>query len=117
MKVTSGTDSLYYYIPSDNPNVAYLSFKTMSDISPGCAPDKTSLAAIGRLTPAEQQNAASNPNDGNPPGSVKIGSYYYSYSHAQAACYDESSSAAINKAQPDTDISKIFDTLEAVPSQ
>lgn len=69
------------------------------------------------MTPAEQQQAQNGEIPGTFPGTKKIGNYYFGYSHANAACDNGTTTQEeqIAKAQPDTDISKIFDTIEAVP--
>lgn len=91
------TDSAVYSIKADLPNVAYLSLKKVSDIAPRCAADKQSMAAIGRLTEAEQEAFVADPNKAGAPGTVHIGKYWYNFEHSHASCTDnEAQDKAIN---------------------
>lgn len=114
MTLDSSTASLYYYIRPDLPNVAYLSLKTISDISSDCAADKRSLGAIVRQTPAEQQSAPDATYSIK--GTTQIGNYWYGYDHSHAACFSPEQDTAIQNAIPgynlDT-IPKAFNTLAA----
>jgi hypothetical protein len=120
LTLNSDTASIYYYIKPDLPDVAYLSLKSISDIAPDCAADKVSLGAISRLTPAEHQNAVSDPTRGNP-GSIQIGNYWYGYSSPQAGCGDSTAAirAAVSSAAPNFNRGTLvatFNTLAADPS-
>lgn len=117
MTLKSTTASLYYFIDPQNPDVAYLSLKTVSDIAPGCAADNISLAAIFRQTPAEHQNAIANPTDTNQPGTIQIGAYWYGFDHSHVDCTDGSAAqqSAVNDAQPNTNLANAFETLAADP--
>lgn len=116
MKLSNETTSLYYAIKPDDPNVAYLGFRTIDKIAPSCAADQHSLALIFRQTPAQHDENVKSSN-GLPAdiGTTKIGDYYYGYEHSHAACDDGTidQENAINKAQPNQDLQAIFDTLEA----
>ncbi len=108
------TESLYYYISPGTPDVAYLSLKTISDIAPKCAADKSSLAAIGRLTETEQDNATKNPSSINQPGTIHIGNYWYSFGTSKAQCIENSDQGnAVEKAQQPYDLKTVFDSLKA----
>jgi len=74
MSLNSTTASLYYYIGPQTSDVAYLSLRTVSTVAPDCAADKTSLAAISRLTEAQQQAIVSGSTPGLA-GTIHIGSY------------------------------------------
>lgn len=115
IKLNKNTESLYYYIDPQKPDFAYLSLKIISNIAPNCAADKFSLAAIGRLSQAQQDDATKNPSDTNQAGTIKIGSFYYSYGHSQADCTDGTASmqARIDKSQPNVNLADSFQTLEA----
>ncbi len=118
LRLDSDTTSLYYYIKLNLPNVAYLSLKTISDVAPVCAADKTSLGAIVRLTPAEQQTA---PNaDVSVRGTIQIGNYWYGYENSHAACTDGTATMnnAVSKAAPNFSVNTLqstFKSLEAIP--
>ncbi len=121
LKLNSDTASLYYYIKPNLPDVTYLSLKTVSDVAPNCAADKGSLAAIGRLTEADQQALVSNSAPGIP-GTVHIGSYWYSFDHSHADCTDGTAAmqAAVSKAAPNLNanlLQNTFKTLEEAPTQ
>jgi Tfp pilus assembly protein PilV len=118
MKLTSDTASLYYYLTSDSyGDYAYLSLKTISDIAPDCAANKTALAVIFRQTPAQRQYAEDNQSDGYIPADTQLGNYWYGFDHSHADCTDGNTAAqaAINKVQPNTTLANVFDTLEAAP--
>lgn len=113
LTLDSTTASLYYYIKPSLPNVAYLSLKTVSNVAPDCAADQTSLAAIGRLTEADQQAIVSNSTPGIP-GIVHVGSYWYSYAKPNASCMpDAATQQAVAKAQPSYDLQSVVKTLAA----
>src|SRR5205807_8052794 len=99
LTLDSKTETLYYQINPQLPDVAYLSLKTVSNIAPNCAADKTALAAISRQTPAERQDAL---NKGFQAGTLQVGNYYYGYTKANAGCTDGTAAMrdAINKTQP-----------------
>jgi len=115
MTLDSTTASMYYYIKPNLPNVAYLSLKTVSGIAPNCAADKTSLGAIVRQTPAEQQSAPDATYSIK--GTIQIGNYWYGYSTPQAGCISNASeSAAVLQKLPSYNLGKInntFNTLAA----
>lgn len=118
IKLDSDTASLYYYIKPDLPDVAYLSLQTISDIAPNCAADKTSLGAIVRQTPAEQQSAPDAKYSIK--GTKQIGNYWYGYSNSHAACIDASMQAAVNRVAPNYNPGVLFNainTLEEAPTQ
>ena len=119
MTLDSTTASLYYLIKPNLPNVAYLSLKTISNISADCAADKTSLGAISRLTTAEQQAALSNPTNGVP-GTIQIGNYWFGFSKPQGGCISPAEDAAVQNAQPGFSFAgtlpKAFNTLAADPA-
>ena len=118
MKLTSDTVSLYYYLTSDSyGDYAYLSLKTISDIAPDCAADKTALAVIFRQTPAQHQYAEDNQSDGFTPADTQLGNYWYGFDHSRADCTDGNTAAqaAIDKAQPNTTLANVFGTLEEAP--
>ena len=112
LALTSSTASLYYYIGSQTQDVAYLSLKTVSAVAPDCAADKTSLAAIGRLTESEQQAIVSGTTPGIA-GTIHIGSYWYNFSNSSdASCMtDAATQQAVAKAQPPYDLRSVFKTL------
>jgi hypothetical protein len=113
MTLDSNTASLYYYISPENPDVAYLSLKTVSDIAPLCAADKTSLGAIDRLTNAEQQAITDGTNYGHA-GSIRVGNYWYGFESPNAACVpDAATQQAIANAQPSYNLLNVFNTLAA----
>lgn len=113
MTLDSSTASLYYYIGPQTPDVAYLSLKTVSDVAPDCAANKVSLAAIGRLTEAEQQAIVSGSTPGNA-GTIHIGSYWYNYQNSHVSCMtDTATQQAVAKAQPSFNLQSIFKTLAA----
>ena len=117
LTLDSSTASLYYYMKPEVPDVAYLSLKTVSDIAPNCAADKVSLAAIGRLTEAQQQAAVSKPSILNRPGTIHIGSYWYSYTKPNSGCVDDAAqSDAVSKAQPTYNLEDVVRTLQATPT-
>jgi prepilin-type N-terminal cleavage/methylation domain-containing protein len=121
LTLNSTTASLYYYINPQNPDVAYLSLKTISDVAPNCAADKTSLGAIYRLTDTEQQSATANPSALNQAGTIQIGNYWYGYDHAHGACTDGTAAmnAAVSAAAPNysgSTLENTFTTLAAEPS-
>jgi len=101
LTLNSSTASLYYYINPDLPDVAYLSLKSISAVSPTCAADKGSLGAISRLTPAQHQSALSG-SIHSIPGSLQIGNYWYGYESSHADCTDgtPAAHAAVSKAAP-----------------
>ncbi|HWT55789.1 MAG TPA: hypothetical protein VN031_02010 [Candidatus Microsaccharimonas sp.] len=114
MKLNASQSSLYYKVSDSTPNIIYLSFRTITAVAPDC----TELAAVSRLTQAEQASATAQPSDMNAPGSIKIDSYWYGYEHSHADCTDgtDAMRAAVEKAQPSSssDLYSIFKTLEAV---
>jgi hypothetical protein len=115
LALNSNTASLYYYINPNIPNVAYLSLKTISDVAPGCAANSGgALAAIGRLTEAEQQAIVSNSTPGIA-GTIHIGSYWYNYANSHADCIggDAAKEQAIAKAQSPYNLQSTFKTLAA----
>lgn len=111
--------SLYYYINPQNPDVAYLSLKTVSDIAPDCAADKVSLGSIFRQTSAQHQDAVNRNQPGfYAIGSLQIGDYWYGFSKPNAGCGDGTAAQqqAIDKAQQNYDLRNTFKALEADPS-
>ena len=111
MALDSSTASLYYYISPNLPNVAYLSLKNVSNVAPKCAADKGSLAAIGRLTEAEQQAIVSGSAPGIA-GTIHIGSYWFSFANPQASCMpDTATQQAVAKVQTSYNLQSIFKTL------
>lgn len=117
LALTSNTSSLYYYISPQNPNVAYLSLKTVSGIAPLCAADKTSLAAIYRLTSTEHQNDLNDPIKASGAGTLQVGNYWYGYSTPHVSCYDNTTEVqAIAKVQGVYNLEDTFKTLQAVPA-
>jgi preprotein translocase subunit SecG len=117
MTLNSNTSSLYYYISPQNPNVAYLSLKTISDNAPLCAADKTSLAAIYRLTSTEHQNDLNNPTTANVAGTLQVGNYWYGYSTSHTNCYSSTAEMqAVAKVQGAYNLEDNFKTLAVVPS-
>lgn len=85
-----------------------------------CAADKTSLGAIVRLTPAEQQTAPDAKYSIK--GTIQIGNYWYGYENSHAACTDGTAAmeAAISKAAPNFNMGTLqdtFRTLEEAPAQ
>lgn len=114
MTLDSDTSSLYYYIKPSNPNVAYLSLKSISDVAPNCAADKTSLGAIVRETPAQQASAP----DANfsIKGTIHIGDYWYGYDNSHVACTDgsEAMSQAVSNAAPNFTASTLQDRFNTL---
>ena len=115
LALTSSTSSLYYYINPQQPDVAFLSLKTVSDIAPDCAAVKASLAAIGRQTPAVRQDAL---NKHLQAGTVQIGNYWYAFSHEPVDCTDGTATmrAAVSNAEQGVNFDDLFKTLQAVPT-
>jgi len=104
---------MYYYIKPNLPNVAYLSLRTVSGIAPNCAADKTSLGAIVRQTPAEQQSAPDAKYSIK--GIIQIGDYWYGFSSPQAACISKASeSAAVLQKLPSYNLGKISDAFNTL---
>src|SRR5260221_287977 len=117
MTLDSADASLYYHISPSLPDVAYLSIRDIVAVAPNCAADKVSLAAIARLTDAEQQAIVSGSTPGTP-GTIHIGSYWYSYQNSHVACTDGSAAmnAAVSKAAPNfslVTLKNTFNTLAA----
>ncbi len=113
MTLDSTTASMYYYIKPNLPNVAYLSLRTVSGIAPNCAADKTSLGAIVRQTPAEQQSAPDAKYSIK--GIIQIGDYWYGFSSPQAACISKASeSAAVLQKLPSYNLGKISDAFNTL---
>src|SRR6266567_3555842 len=113
MTLDSTTASMYYYIKPDLPNIAYLSLRTVSGIAPNCAADKTSLGAIVRQTPAEQQSAPDAKYSIK--GIIQIGDYWYGFSSPQAACISKASeSAAVLQKLPSYNLGKISDAFNTL---
>lgn len=111
MSLDSADASLYYYIPPNLPDVAYLSIRDIVAVAPDCAADKVSLGVIARLTEAEQQAIVSGSTPGNP-GTIHIGSYWYSFQNSHVACMN----AAASKAAPNfslVTLKNTFNTLAA----
>jgi preprotein translocase subunit SecG len=117
LTLDSTTASMYYFIKPDLPNVAYLSLKAVSYIAPDCAANETSLGAIVRETPTEQQSAPDTKYSVK--GTTQIGNYWYGFSTPQAACINATQDVAVQKAVPGysrEEIGKAFSTLAADPA-
>lgn len=114
LTLDSTTASLYYYIDPKEPNVAFLSLHDIAAVAPGCAADKVALAAMGRLTEAQHGSIAVN-KSGNP-GTVHIGSYWYSFDKSQADCTDGSSAmqSAVSQAAPNFNSSTLINTFNTL---
>jgi hypothetical protein len=82
----------YYYRNTQDPNLknyVYLGTHSLTAQSAACAPEHISLGVIGRQTEAEHAtNAAQGSAADAPVYSLKVGNYYYGYTHPQAACGD-----------------------------
>jgi hypothetical protein len=118
LQLTENTQSLYYFINPENPDYAYLSLKTVSDIAPNCAADKFSMGVISRQTPAQRQEAIDNPSDTNSVGTIRIGDYYYGYEGSHADCTDgtDAMRAAVTQAQKGANLPDTFKTVQAIPA-
>jgi hypothetical protein len=116
LTLNSDTSSLYYYINPQLPNVAYLSLKTIAAVAPNCAANKTSLGAVVRLTPAEQQEAPDATY--STPGTIEIGNYWYGYSGSPAACSDGTTTMnnAISQAAPNFTGGTLQDVFNTISS-
>lgn len=111
----STTASLYYYINPDQPDIAYFSLRTISNIAPNCAADEISLGAVSRLTEAQQQDATSKPSALNQPGTLHIGNYWYSVGVSQAACTGNAAQqASISQGQPSYNPGELLKTLNTL---
>lgn len=118
MKLTDNLGDAYYQIKTNAPDSAYLSLKSLVAVAPDCAPDKISTGVLFRQTVTEHDTAVNDPSDGNTPGDIKIGSYYYGFLNAQAGCFDDSNTAAAkisDQTQPRTGFAAAEKTLEATP--
>ena len=112
----------YYAFPG-GPTYAFLSLKSLTALSPDCAPDKVSLGYIFRETTAEYNTALADQqqngkNIDNVTGDVHIGDYYYGFNNPQAYCADPSNAQATalyNIANPRLTFPEAEKTLEAVP--
>lgn len=112
------SDAYYEFKPNDT-STAYLSVQSLVDLAPACAPLSTSIGAIFRQSVAEYQSAVSDPSDTNSPGDIKIGDYYYGFIGAQAACFEDSNTAALalyDSVKPRQGFVTAEKTLEAVPA-
>lgn len=119
MKLNANMSDAYYtFLPNETAN-AYLSVSSLVALAPDCAATATSIGVLFRQTVAEHQVALSNPGDGNAPGDINIGNYYYGFMSAQAGCFDTSNTAAqalYDSVQPRSGFAAAEKTLEAVPA-
>lgn len=97
--LTDADSDAYYLIKSDLPNVAYLSLEKYKNTE--CSADNTTLAAYFRFTKDETDPLGGQTYFSERPDSVKIGSYYYSVNHPQAACSTTSSDGEPTQADVD----------------
>lgn len=116
LTLDSTTASLYYYFKPNIPNVAYVSLRNISAVAPNCAAEKFALGAISRLTEAEQQTATANPSAFKQPGTIHIGSYWYTVGVSQAACTDGTAAmnAAVSHAAPNYNPGVLLNTLNTL---
>lgn len=85
-ELTEALEGLYYYINPENPSAAYFSLEEFRGSD--CAADRTSLAAIAKLT--EEEASGGDPLYGDIRSSAKeIGGAYYHASGAQAGCGED----------------------------
>ena len=122
MTLPAALQDAYYAFPSGQ-TYAFLGLKSLTALSPDCAPDKVSLGLIFRQTTAEYNTALADQqtngkNIDNISGDVHIGDYYYGYTSPQAGCTDGSNAQATalyNIANPRLTFPEAEKTLEAVP--
>jgi hypothetical protein len=115
LALDSTTASLYYYINPQQPNIAYFSLKTISDIAPNCTADKGWLGAIGRQTDEQHQAAAANQSALNQPGTINIGSYWYLISTSHATCVGTTAQqSSITQALPSYNPGELLKTLNTL---
>jgi len=109
------TASLYYYISPNLPDVAYISLRDIVAVAPNCGADKIALGAITRLTEAQQQSFTSDPSKGTP-GTIHIGSSWYSVANSPSACTGgtAASNAALHSAAPNYNPGVLLNTLNTL---
>ncbi len=107
----SSTASLYYVLAPNTSDVAFFGLKRIDAIAPDCAADKVSLAAIGRLTEAQQKDATANPSATNTPGTIHIGNYWYGVEPSHAACGDSAQYETLSQVVPDYSREKLIAVL------
>lgn len=112
-----------YSIRQENGQANYfagLSTASLTKLSAQCAANSTTLGALVRQTSAEHDaNVVASSKSGstiyNPVYNLKVGTYYYAFIHAQAACYDQNNAAAASyyeTVKPDALLKSAVDTLE-----
>jgi hypothetical protein len=89
----------YYVLNSDRPDVAYVSLGKYKNTE--CSAENTTVAAYFRFTADEVDQLGGTTYLSERPDSVKIGNYYYSVDHPQAACSTTSSNAEPTQADVD----------------
>ena len=118
IKLDNNTNSLYYVIKPTDPNVAYFSLKLISNIAPKCAADNISLAAIGRLTEAQQQDAIAHISNMTLAGTQHVGNYWYSIEPSHAPCTDNANEdAAISNELPDYNRAVLLKALNTITAE
>ena len=118
IKLDSNTRSLYYVIKPTNPDAAYFSLKLIRNIAPKCAAENFSLAAIGRLTEAQQQDAITHVSNMILAGTRHIGNYWYSIEPSHAPCTDNTNEdAAISNKLPEYNRAALLNALNTITAE
>ena len=101
---------LYYYISAEKPTIAYFSLNEFKGSE--CAADKTSLAALSKLSETEIE--ADEMLNGQKESMQQINDFYYLAAGAQAECSDDEAIQAKSTSTRSSILETIDNTLEAI---